>query len=200
MPMFPLNNGLVPHAMVPLRVFEDRYLTMMSELGERGTFGVVLIERGSEVGGDDKRFSVGTSADIVARQDREAGDVVVVARGRARIRVQGWLTDDPYPVARVVELFDEPLLPDRSWEELSGLARRAVGLASELGIDIESSGLEISQDPVVATYQAMAVVPLSAMDRQRLLELDSSAERLAATSGAIADFIQLAEFQLAGPT
>ena len=54
MPMFPLGTVLFPHALLPLRVFEPRYREMTARvLREDGEFGVVLIERGSEVGGGD---------------------------------------------------------------------------------------------------------------------------------------------------
>ncbi|MEC8953734.1 MAG: LON peptidase substrate-binding domain-containing protein, partial [Actinomycetota bacterium] len=50
--MFPLGMVLVPSGVLPLRVFEPRYRHMLEDLlpGNR-EFGVVLIERGSEVGG-----------------------------------------------------------------------------------------------------------------------------------------------------
>ena len=66
MPMFPLGTVLFPYAVLPLRVFEPRYRVMTRRCldGDR-EFGVVLIERGSEVGGGDVRFGVGTIARIV---------------------------------------------------------------------------------------------------------------------------------------
>ena len=59
LPMFPLGTVLVPKAVVPLHVFEPRYQTMLVDVmaGDR-KFGVVLIERGSEVGGGDVRTDV----------------------------------------------------------------------------------------------------------------------------------------------
>src|SRR5580658_2819799 len=65
--MFPLGTVLVPHGVLPLHVFEPRYRVLMFDC-LRGTreFGVVLIERGSEVGGDDQRFAVATVARIEA--------------------------------------------------------------------------------------------------------------------------------------
>src|SRR5882757_6408667 len=65
--MFPLGNVLFPHAQLPLHVFEPRYRALAETcLAGDGEFGVVLIERGSEVGGGDTRFSIGTVARIVA--------------------------------------------------------------------------------------------------------------------------------------
>ena len=79
MPMFPLGTVLFPYAVLPLHVFEPRYRVMTRRCldGDR-EFGVVLIERGSEVGGGDVRFGVGTIARIV--------QVAETARRRLRAR------------------------------------------------------------------------------------------------------------------
>ena len=56
LPMFPLGCVLFPHAHLPLHVFEPRYRTLTRDcLRTDREFGVVLIERGSEVGGGDSR-------------------------------------------------------------------------------------------------------------------------------------------------
>src|SRR3984885_12142090 len=65
LPMFPLGTVLFPHAVIPLHVFEPRYRALMRHcLDADRRFGVVLIERGSEVGGGDQRASVGTQGVI----------------------------------------------------------------------------------------------------------------------------------------
>ena len=59
-PMFPLGTVLLPGGILPLHVFEDRYRELTEYcLGNQTSFGVVLIERGHEVGGGDVRASVG---------------------------------------------------------------------------------------------------------------------------------------------
>src|SRR6478752_3521250 len=102
--MFPLGTVLFPHALLPLRVFEARY-RLMTERALRGDgeFGVVLIERGSEVGGGDTRFDVGTVARIVRAQQLPDGGFALATVGIRRIRVTAWLVDDPYPQAEVVD-------------------------------------------------------------------------------------------------
>ena len=64
--MFPLGSVLVPGMVLRLHVFEPRYRDLVAVCldGDR-TFGSVLIDRGSEVGGDDVRGLVGTAAVIV---------------------------------------------------------------------------------------------------------------------------------------
>ena len=109
--MFPLGAVLFPNMPLRLRVFEERYLVMLSEMlkAERGEFGVVLIERGHEVGGGEHRFDVGTTAEITDLGAQE-GIVGLQAQGHRRFRVVEWLADDPHPSAVVSEL------PELEWE------------------------------------------------------------------------------------
>ena len=113
--MFPLGSVLFPGMPLPLRVFEPRYVAMLaSVLGEaEHEFGVVLIERGSEVGGGDVRFGVGTVARIVS-VEQTAGSIALLATGAARFEVVRSLQDDPYPRAQLRELpameFDQSTL------------------------------------------------------------------------------------------
>jgi Lon protease-like protein len=108
--MFPLGTVLFPYALLPLHVFEPRYRVMMREcLRTDQEFGVVLIERGSEVGGGDARFGIGTLARIVRATELDDGRYAVTAVGLRRLRVEEWLDDDPYPQANVIAL-EEPAL------------------------------------------------------------------------------------------
>src|SRR3984893_35674 len=105
LPMFPLGTVLFPHAVLPLHVFEPRYRLLTERcLADDAVFGVVLIERGSEGGGGDLLFDVGTAARIVQAARVEDGRWVLVAVGEQRVRVERWLPDDPYPLAQVDEL------------------------------------------------------------------------------------------------
>ena len=102
LPMFPLSAVLFPHAELPLHVFETRYRQLTVDcLAGDGEFGVVLIARGSEVGGGDQRVGVGTVARIEKAAPLADGRWFLVARGTERITVSEWLPDDPYPTAMV---------------------------------------------------------------------------------------------------
>jgi Lon protease-like protein len=108
-PMFPLGTVLVPGMALPLHVFEPRYSRMVDDCrAGDGTFGVVLIERGSEVGGGDVRTDVGTLARIAQAEALPDGRWMLVAQGVQRIRVERWLPDDPYPRAEIVDWPEEP--------------------------------------------------------------------------------------------
>ena len=100
--MFPLSAVLFPHATMPLHVFEPRYRELMRDcLAGDARFGVVLIARGSEVGGGDERNRYGTRGVITEAAELPDGRWVLEIAGEALIEVEEWLPDDPYPVALV---------------------------------------------------------------------------------------------------
>jgi Lon protease-like protein len=172
LPMFPLGSVLFPAMPLPLRVFEERYLTMLSRIlpNEPSEFGVVLIERGQEVGGGERRFTIGTVAEIT-ELDAAEEFVVLIAQGGRRIEVTEWLDDDPYPQAEVRELdalvWDEALAPLHQRAELA--VRRILERATELTGDGWPADIQLSDDPVDAAWQLAAIAPLGPLDQVALL-------------------------------
>jgi Lon protease-like protein len=170
--VFPLGSVLFPHMPVLLRVFEDRYLIMLSRIlkSEPSEFGIVLIERGQEVGGGEHRFGIGTIAQI-AQLETTDDAVGLVAQGGSRIEVIEWLVDDPYPRARVRELdelaWDVALEPLRLRAEQT--VRRALALASEYTDRAWSATVELSDEPVAFSWQLAAIAPLGQLDQVALL-------------------------------
>jgi Lon protease-like protein len=197
--MFPLGTVLLPSVALPLQVFEPRYLALVRDcLTGGGELGVVLIERGSEVGGGETRFDVGTRAglaDVTALGDSRLAVTVV---GRRRIRVRQWLPDDPYPRANVEDWPDPPPGPDHPTmlAEVTRRLRRALGLAAELGDPVAPAAIELSADPLLAAYQATAVAPLGPWDRQQLLACATPDQRLAELVDRLDEAIDLLELRL----
>ena len=96
LPMFPLGTVLVPAPPLPLHVFEPRYRALVDDCldGDR-EFGVVLIERGSEVGGGDVRFDIGVHrASIEHAEQTPDGRWALVCDGQvgASASTGGWPT------------------------------------------------------------------------------------------------------------
>jgi uncharacterized protein len=189
MPMFPLGSVLLPGELLPLHVFEPRYRQMVVDLladdAAEPEFGVTLIERGSEVGGGDHRTAVGTVARIARIEALEHGGYALMAVGVRRIRVNSWLPDDPYPLADVDDWPDEEpsgsddtdsLRVDIAAAHVRVLATHQ--LASELGEAAPDADLAISDEPLLATYHLVALSPIGAADRYRLLAARSPSERL----------------------
>ena len=180
--MFPLGNVLVPHALLPLHLFEERYRVMIRDvLGGEREFGVVLIERGTEVGGGDVRGDLGTVARVLEAEEFDDGRWAVISAGTRRLRVVEWLPDDPYPRAVVEELDDGVPGPDAHElvEQVRGRLARLLARANELGDDVAPATTEIAEDPLVASYHAITLAPIGPFDAQRLLAIDDPEERLA---------------------
>jgi Lon protease-like protein len=171
--MFPLGMVLFPGAFLPLQVFEPRYFALVEDcLAGTPEFGVVLIERGFEVGGGDSRFDVGCVARIVEVRELPGGRLGVAAVGDRRVRVGDWLPDDPYPRAEVTEWPDPDPQPgdDARREEVGAALRRVLALASELGEPAPPmAGLEIADDLRTASYQLAHLAPVGPLDRLALL-------------------------------
>jgi uncharacterized protein len=176
MAMFPLGTVLLPYMPLRLRVFEQRYLIMLNGLLQGGVaeFGTVLIERGQEVGGGEKRFGYGTVAEITGLGAKD-GFVGLVAEGRERFEVVGWLPEDPHPRAEVTLL--PPLVWDDAWSGLLADAqervRRTLSLASEFREDVWPPDIELSDDPLRASWQLAGIAPLGPMDQLVLLRSTS---------------------------
>jgi Lon protease-like protein len=199
-PMFPLGSVLLPGMPLPLHVFEPRYQALVHDCLE-GTaeFGVVLIERGSEVGGGDVRTDVGTVARIVEAARFDDGRWAIGAVGLRRVRIEAWLPDDPYPRAEVAEWpdDDEAAPGPAAVAEVVAQFRRVLGLAAELGVPVPPATVELADDPIVAVLQMSGASPLGPADRQALLQAPGPASRLALLTTLLADQAELLEAQVA---
>ena len=199
--MFPLGTVLFPHAPLALHVFEERYRTLMRDClaGDR-SFGVVLIDRGHEVGGGDHRTDLGTVAEIVRAEETPDGRWALVAVGVRRILVTRWLEDAPYPRADVIDV-DEPPFPDSARPLLVAAersVRRSLALRAELDEPAAPLGVQLSQDPAAATWELASLAPLGALDRQRLLSVDDPGARLAELTALTDDACTVLAQRLAG--
>lgn len=197
MPMFPLGTVLLPGAVLPLQVFEPRYLQMVRDILADDVngpeFGVVMIERGREVGGGDERSSVGTVARIVDIKALPDGRYGLVAVGSERIRVVAWLPDDPYPAADVEPWPDD----DIDTADVDAIALRIDDLHEQvrsLNAELRTLGrvtpphdAEISADPRLAVYHLGSLAPLGPADRQRLLLAPTLSQRLGVLAQALDD-------------
>ena len=214
-PMFPLGSVLVPGMILPLHVFEPRYRALVRDCtAGDGEFGVVLIERGSEVGGGDARTDVGTMARIVQADELPDGRFAVGAVGMRRIRVTAWLVDEPYPRAEVADWPDvdvdgngdvaaegavaPPAATGALVEDVDGLLRRVGALRTELGEPAPPLEFTLAEDPLIAGYQATALAPLGPLDKQALLAASSVRARLDDVRRLLGEHVELLQARLAG--
>ncbi len=203
LPVFPLGSPLVPTQILPLHVFEDRYRLLMETLtafGSSAEMGVVMIERGSEVGGGDQRAAVGTVAHLIESERLGDGRWVAIFVGSHRFSVERWLDDDPYPQAIVEERADEDWDPAEGplLDALELSVRHALSLAGELGEQVGGPGFALSDQPVVAAWELCARAPLGPLDRQGLLSAPNRHDRLLLLDRLVSDATALLAFRLGG--
>ena len=172
MPMFPLGTVLLPGVVLPLHVFEPRYQQLVRDCVDatEHEFGVVLIDRGSEVGGGDTRSDVGVVATMLQVAALDGGRFAVVTIGTRRFRVTSWLPDDPYPRADVEEWPDGSV--DVSTERLeatAGRARRCAGLAVEMGDRSSVPEGELTGEPSADSFLLAAISPFGPVDQYAAL-------------------------------
>ncbi|HML00379.1 MAG TPA: LON peptidase substrate-binding domain-containing protein [Acidimicrobiales bacterium] len=185
--MFPLSTVLLPGELLPLHVFEPRYRVMMAHCLERRphVFGVVLISRGSEVGGGDTRTDVGTLARIETLSRSEDGRYGLLARGVRRLRVLEWMPDDPFPRARVEWLGDSGDVAAPTMEGARAAVVRVEALLSEMGRSpaptmgdpVGEAAVDENVDPH-GVWALCRRLPLGPADRQRLLVAEEAGARL----------------------
>lgn len=190
--MFPLGTVLFPSVFLPLHVFEPRYRVLVRRcLDGAREFGVVLIERGSDVGGGDVRSAVGTVAHIIEAAQLDDGRWALATVGTRRIRVIEWLADDPHPRA-IVEDWDEDRVPDcaatnrlanedavAAYGRVRARLRRVLGHRRQLGDPAVDATVELTDDPRLGSFQVAAVSPLGPADQQRVLATGATMGRLA---------------------
>ncbi|CAN5473686.1 LON peptidase substrate-binding domain-containing protein [soil metagenome] len=186
--MFPLGSVLLPGGALPLHIFEPRYQALVRDCIEapEHEFGVVLIDRGSEVGGGESRRDVGVVARMVQVAQLADDRFAVVAVGTRRIRVIEWLPEDPYPRAVVEDLTDRA---DEAGDALvADVTRRARQFAAEDAPTEHDGGVFAIAD----------LVPLGAADRYDVLCATSDAERWRVLNRALADVEAAVEFRMKG--
>lgn len=202
MAIFPLGSVLLPGEVLPLHVFEPRYRQMVSDLlaEDDGAleFTVVLIERGSEVGGGDHRSALGTAAVITHIEALDGGRYALVAVGRQRMRITQWLPDAPYPRAHLepwpdpeVDLAQFAVALEATRARVYAVHHQAVALG-----DIPAGhDLTTSDDPLLASYQLASLVPLGPSDRQEILGAFDPFGRLDALDRALDDLEAALKFR-----
>jgi hypothetical protein len=181
LPMFPLGTVLLPGVVLPLHVFEPRYQQLVRDCLDAAEheFGVVLIDRGNEVGGDDSRLPVGVVATMLQVAAMDDNRFAVVTVGTRRIRVIQWLPDDPYPRAEVEDWPDEfGATAQDHLEATAARARSCAGLAVEMGDRSGVPEIELTGDPSADTFLLAAMCPFGPADQYAALSAADPCTRL----------------------
>ena len=176
-PLFPLNTVLFPGGLLPLRIFEQRYLEMAKGCLRDGTpFGVCLIREGAEVGTPARHEDVGCLARIVQWDMQQLGLLQLVAQGGERFRVlERRVRADGLILANIELLAEHADMPMP--EQFRACRQLLERIAAEHGERLFAKPFLLDSSSWVGTRLA-EVLPLPAAAKQRLLELDDSMQRL----------------------
>lgn len=176
-PIFPLHTVLFPDGPLPLRVFEPRYLDMVSRcLKEESKFGVILITSGSEVG-TANMASVGTLAVIEDWYQGSDGILGLTARGVTRFRLDrvDRQTDGLYlGEIEALEPESRQALPEE-YKSMASLLEVVIDDLGKLYQDIDKE----YDDATWVGCRFAEILPVSNDQKQYCLELNDPVERLA---------------------
>jgi uncharacterized protein len=186
--LFPLHTVLFPGGLLPLRIFEPRYVDMVGRCMREGTdFGVVLILEGAETGPVADLAAVGTGARVVDFSQLPDGLLGVMCRGSRRFRVHSVRVQPDGLRIGEVEWLTEPG-PEALATEHKPLARVLRRVLQELGDQARHLDADFDDAEWVSNRLA-EFLPLERSDQQRLLELSDPQERMR----RLAPLIEVAE-------
>jgi Lon protease-like protein len=188
LPLFPLNTVLFPGGVLPLKVFEARYIDMVRDCMKRDApFGVVRIKSGKEVGAAAQPDSVGCLAHIVEWDMPELGLLMLQTEGGQRFRVLETRVLADQRIEARTELIDDDIDPPPSTELVAcatALKRviqdinEAARAEGEDGFSPFPAQLKLDSTCWVANRWC-EILPISTLARQKLLELTDAQSRLA---------------------
>lgn len=177
-PLFPLRTVLFPGGKLPLRIFEQRYLSMIRECAKSDSdFGLCLIREGEEAIAPVVPAPVGTLAQITDWFTLEDGLLGVSTTGTDRFLIENTRKREDGLLFGQVRRLPDPQdceIPE-SYSVLSNILGRFMDKAGSHYPDYTPDQL---QDAVWVGFRLAELLPLSVIEQQHLLELPGPLERL----------------------
>jgi Lon protease-like protein len=167
-PLFPLGLVLIPHELVPLHIFEERYKLMIGEcLDRESEFGIVWLS-------DDGLKEIGCSARVSKVLERfDDGRLNILIEGTTPFRLIRRIDDLPYPAGDVQPLDDDVQAPDDA-QAIAAARKRYADLVAEVTDERPEPGDLAKLD----AYGMAATLDVALEAKQMLLELRSERDRL----------------------
>lgn len=181
LPLFPLSSIVLPGGLMPLRLFERRYIDMVKDCFKNGTgFGICLIQNGGEAGVPSEPYPQGTTVSIVDFDQGADGLLHITARGESEFNLLTYASSDTGLLIGEVELLP-PKGPTVMQPDDELLAKKLELILSYLETDtrFEESQLD---DADWVCYRLLEVLPLQRDAKFELLQMTSNRDRLEALS------------------
>ncbi len=199
-PLFPLPNlVLFPSIVVPLHIFEDRYRLMINGcIDSSGVLGIVLLRSGAEDESEETIHRVGVTARVVEVERLPEGRMNILCEGEFRFRILQFTQETPYWKGSV-QIFEDQESPhpmQSIYEDVAALYRKVGELGGKLS-GSERGELALPDSPVDLSFMVSYVLDIDYEEKQKLLEMTSTSERLQALLTHLAGAIRKMEQQLA---
>ena len=174
-PLFPLNTVIFPEGEIQLRLFEPRYIDMVSEcLRQNVGFGVCLIKEGEEAGEAAEFFPMGTYVKIINWDQMEDGLLGITVQGERRFKVDSFeIQQDNLSVGQITWLDETDITMPDAYQNFSDLLKE-IGNRYELPF-IEKS--ERFEEANWVSERLAELLPFEMSAKQALLEMDDALHR-----------------------
>ena len=178
LPLFPLNTVLLPGSRLELRIFEPRYLDMIRDcMRAQSGFGVCLITRGEEIGIGAVPASMGTHARIVDFCSLPDGLLGITALGDHRFVAERTHTSPSGLLLAEVHMLS--IVPPQAIPaEYAVLVTILQRLADQDDSELSQAAKHCFDDADWVGYRLADRLPITLVERQQFLEIDSAIARL----------------------
>ncbi len=175
-PLFPLNAVLFPGGVLPLRIFEPRYLDMVSDcMKTDGKIGVVLIASGEEAGQAAQVHDVGTLAHISYWHKRSDGMLGITLTGEQRFQILSTTVHSNQLTVADITLLDAPAIAP------TAVNAQLVALLKQIMARLEPPYTTMTMhydDANWVTARLVELLPLSLHDKQQMLLMSDVDDRI----------------------
>lgn len=188
LPLFPLSSVLFPGGTLGLRIFEPRYLDLVKRCGRSGEgFGICLILEGREAGAPATPVALGTEAAIVDFAMTDDGLLGLTVQGRRRFHVERTRVRGDGLILADVRWLPDPV-PQPLRAEHALLSTLLARILDKAGIEHEGAGKGPLAEADHVSWRLAEWLPLSAEERQWLLQMDDPHARLQKLVERLPDF------------
>ncbi|HEY2381878.1 MAG TPA: LON peptidase substrate-binding domain-containing protein [Terriglobia bacterium] len=178
--LFPLPNlVLFPNIVVPLHIFEERYKSMINGCIDRDeAFGLVLFRAGAEAENEQSIHRVGVSARVVEVERLQEGRLNILCEGESRFRIHRFTQQVPFWKG-AVDFFDDDQIrsTESLYDQVAELYRGVAALSAKLS-GSEAAELALPESATDLSFMVSYVLDIESEEKQKLLEMTSTAERL----------------------
>lgn len=184
LPIFPLNTVLMPHQLMPLHIFENRYRRLMADLlalpESEQRFGIVSIVKGSETNEDLPQLAeIGTIAVLRKTTVNPDGTFEITVIGGERFDIKSIsISKAPYLIGEVRTRKETPISFDKDTITLA--QEKCIDFMMMVDADNDNASRSLPDEPSALSFLIAGLLPLTSIEQQGLLNIDDANLRLKA--------------------